>query len=265
MASLLVAFVRRWSGDRARIPHRRSLALGAAWGAAFHLQPALLPVLLGCLAFELLWSRHRRNVLLVILGAGAVCVPWTWRNYAALGDLFFIRSNFGLELRMGNHEQAAAAMEVMDVRHEHRHPRTHVEEARLLREVGEAEYMRRAKREALAWIRAHPGTFLRLTASRAAHFWLGPLHRPFEAAQVTASFVLALLGMRRVLPTLSVPQRASVLVPLVAYPLVYYLVAYMVRYTVPLSWLPALFAGAEVWSWGETPSTPSTTRVLHSK
>ena len=64
---------------------------------------------------------------------------------------------------MGNHEGAAAAMEVMDARQEPIHPRTHFTEARKVRDWGEIEYMRQARREALGWIKSHLVDFLWLT------------------------------------------------------------------------------------------------------
>jgi hypothetical protein len=250
MGLLLLASLRRWTA--LRISVLSSLLLGVAWGVAFHLQPALLTVLLGCIAFELWWRRDRRKWALsavMTLGIVLACLPWGVRNYARFDAVFFIRSNLGLELRMGNHEGAAAAMDVMDLRAEHRHPRTHEEEALLLREVGEVAYMRGAAREALDWIRSHPGGFLQLTASRVVHWWFGPLHAPMYALLVTALTLLALAGAWRTLPRLAVPQRAALLIPLAAYPLIYYVVAYMGRYRVPLDWILLVFAGAEVWRW----------------
>ncbi|MHC4305746.1 MAG: hypothetical protein ACYTEY_03805 [Planctomycetota bacterium] len=247
---LLIAFVGRWTGAL-RSP-ARSLLLGLAWGVAFHIQPALLPVMLGCVAFELWWHRDRRKWLhsaAMILGVTLACAPWGVRNYVTFHEVFFIRSNLGLELRMGNHEDAAAAMEVMDARHEHLHPRLQVEEALKVRELGEVVYMRQAGHEAVEWIRAHPATFARLTASRVVHFWCGPLHRPWAAAGVTAILLLALLGAWRTFPGLALPQRAALLIPLATFPLIYYVVAYMSRYRIPLNWILVLLAGAAVWHW----------------
>jgi hypothetical protein len=247
---LLIAFLRRWTVGRSSPVG--SLLLGLAWGAAFHLQPALLPVLLGCVAFELWWSRDRPKWTLsaaMVFGVVLACVPWGWRNYATFHEVFFIRSNLGLELRMAHHDGAAASMEVMDARQEHRHPRTHEEEALKLRELGEVEYMRQAGREALEWIRTHPAAFLRLTASRVIHFWCGPLHRPWTAATVTALTILALLGAIRTLPAMMIPERAALLIPLATYPLIYYVVTYMARYRVPLDWILLMFAATEVWHW----------------
>lgn len=252
MGLLLVSFLRRWSfglGSRGG-----SFMLGLGAGVAFHIQPVLLPVVLGCMAFELWWSKDRRRWILsglMALGIVLACVPWGWRNYSTFGEIFFIRSNLGLELRMGNHDGAAAAMEVMDARQEHIHPRTHEGEALKVRELGEVVYMRQAGREALAWIRAHPAEFARLTASRVAHIWFGPLHEPSVALGFTALTILAMLGALRLMPSLTVPQRAALLIPLATYPLIYYVVAYMPRYRVPLDWIFLMLAGASVWGWIE--------------
>ncbi len=249
---LLVAFLRRWTAGRGSAA--RSFLLGAGAAVTFHLQPALLPVVLGCMAFELWWSEDRRKwafSALMALGIVVACVPWGWRNYARFHEVFFIRSNLGLELRMGNHEGAAAAMDVMDVRQQHRHPRVQEAEALKLRELGEVEYMREAGREALGWVTTHPAEFLRLTSSRVIHTWFGPLHEPPVAAGFTALTLLALLGAWRTLPGMAIPARAALLIPLATYPLIYYVVAYMPRYRVPIEWILLVFAGAAVWRWIE--------------
>jgi hypothetical protein len=250
MGLLMVAFAGRWTSGRSTAG--RALLLGAAAGVAFHVQPALLTVVLGWMAFELWWSRERRKWLhsaLMTLGIILACLPWGWRNYRTFDAVFFIRSNLGLELRMGNHEGAAAAMDVMDRRREHIHPRTQEAEARKLRELGEVVYMRQAGREALDWIEANPGTFVGLTASRVVHWWLGPLYYPPGAFLVAALTILALLGAWLSFPNLAVPQRAALLIPLLTYPLIYYVVAYMPRYREPIDWIFLLLAGAAVWRW----------------
>lgn len=254
LALLLIAFLQRWT--RNRISWHDSLILGLAMGAAFHLQPALLPVMVGCMAFEAWWSRSQQKWVLLgvmILGVGLACTPWAWRNYKTFNVLIFIRSNFGLELRMGNHEGAAATMEEMDEQmsrqNKHRHPTISSTEANILREMGEIEYMRQAGREALDWIRTHPGKFFRLTVQRIANLWLGPLYEPTAAAGVSALTILAFWGLWRTSPILTVPHRAVLIIPLATYPVIYYFVAYMPRYRVPIDWLLYILAGAAVWSW----------------
>lgn len=259
MGLLMVAFARRWTSGRSS--SAGSLLLGVGAGVAFHVQPALLPVVLGWMAFELWWSEGRRKwtfAALMTLGMILACFPWGWRNYRTFDAVFFIRSNLGLELRMGNHEGAAAAMDVMDRRQEHIHPRTHEGEALLVDEIGEVAYMRQAGREALDWIATHPGTFVGLTASRVAHWWLGPLYYPPGAFMVMALTVLALLGAWLTFPSLAGAQRAALLVPLMTYPLIYYVVAYMPRYREPVNWIFLLLAAAAVWRWiGGRPAVTS--------
>jgi hypothetical protein len=140
-------------------------------------------------------------------------------------------------------------MEVMDEQAEHIHPRTRFAEARKVREVGEVEYMRQARQEALEWIRTHPAEFLRLTVQRVAFFWAGPLYRPLAAAGVLVLTLLALWGAWRTMPSLGIPQRAAFLIPLATFPLIYYFVPYMSRYRVPIDWLLFILAGAAVWHW----------------
>jgi 4-amino-4-deoxy-L-arabinose transferase-like glycosyltransferase len=246
---LAIVFLRRWTSGLGSFGG--SLLLGAACGVAFHLQPVLLSVVVGWMVFELWWSRDRRKWYLsgvMVLGMAVGCAPWAWRNYTALNAVYFIRSDLGLELRMGNSDGVVGNIEVMHIS-EFRHPRVHPVEAQLVLELGEAEYMRRARAEAVAWIGAHPGKFLALTVSRTTQFWLGPFDRPLTVLAVTGLTILALLGAWRSLPAMTTPQRAALMVPLICYPLVYYVVLYMPRYRVPLDWILLLLAGAAVWRW----------------
>jgi hypothetical protein len=247
---ILVAFLARWSGEAPTAP--RSFILGLAVGVAFHLQPALLPVVLGCVTFELWRGRSRRTVTTVsvmLLGIGLACLPWGWRNYKTFDEIMFVRGNFGLELYVGNHDNAHADIDVSVARGSFRHPRTDLQEAESVLELGEAVYMKEKQREALTWIADNPGEFVKLTATRFAYFWAGPLHRPTRALGYLALLVLALVGAWRLLPTLGVPARAALLIPLATYPLIYYFVAYMPRYGEPVRWILFLLAGSAVCRW----------------
>ncbi len=247
MILLLLAHQSRWKQKKSGFA--ASLFLGITWGLAFHIQPALLTVFIGCLIYEL-WIRQKQRsrlpAVVIILGIVLACSPWTWRNYTTFDTLLFIRGNFGLELRMGNHPGAVASIEVMDVINEGAHPRVHESEARKVQEWGEAEYMRRAGQEGFLWIRTHPGEFARLCMSRVAHVWFGPLHRPAMAGLFTLMTLLAVLGLVCKLTSLDMHQRAVILIPLITYPCVYYFVPFMIRYRMPLNWLFFLLAGAAV-------------------
>ncbi|MCE5307803.1 MAG: hypothetical protein LLG20_09170 [Acidobacteriales bacterium] len=245
---LAVAFLRRWSGGPASAA--RSFLLGIGCGAAFHLSPPLLPVVLGWLLFEIGWSRARtnwRSTACIVLGVVLVCIPWTWRNYAAFHRLLFIRGNFGLELRLANHDGADADIDVTVAREAaFRHPSANIEEARKVRDLGEGEYMRQARNEAVEWIYRHPRGFLRLTFLRAVQFWCGPVRLPWSAAAITVVTALALLGLRRALSGLDRARRAAVLMPLLLFPLVYYVVSFVGHYRAPLEGWLLLLAGVEV-------------------
>jgi len=243
MGLMVLAAIRRWDSIP---PPAESILFGAMFAVSFHVQPAFLPVLLGYLGFEL-WSRTDlakwRSVGLVALSALTVCVPWATRNYRALDGLFFVRSNFGLELRMGNHEGATAAIDDSHFRFVP-HPRTHVAEALRVRQAGELPYMRQRGSEAADWIVSNPGSFTRLTAERIAWFWFGPIRRPAAALPFVLLTGLAILGSIRLVRSGSVAAAAALLIPLATFPPVYYLVPWQHRYRFPVEWILYLLAGS---------------------
>jgi len=273
---LVVAVVRRWEAigegeSTVRTPEARrvaagtgetpaaaprasaSLLFGAAFGVAFHVQPVFLLVLLGYLSFEL-WTRSDRarwtSAGLVLAGALLVSVPWGVRNYRAFDTVMFVRGNLGLELRMGNHEGATANIDDPHFNHWPPHPRTHIEAAIQVRDMGEAAYMRQSLNDALEWIGSHPAEFARLTAARVRHFWLGPLDHPATALAFLALAGLAAVGAVIAWRKAGPAGAAALLIPLLTYPLIYYLVPWQQRYRFPIEWILFLLAGAALLSFG---------------
>lgn len=245
---MLSAFLARWEG-RVTSPVS-SFALGLAIGLSLLVAPSLLLVPLGLLAWEALLSRPRRGVrgvALVLFGMALACVPWTLRNERALGGLVFVRSNLGLELRMGNHDGAGANLALSARAGTEHHPRTDIDEARKVHDLGELSYMRTARHEATGWIRAHPLGFLRLTGLRVLQFWFGEIGGGAESFGVALLTLVSLFGAWRAFPSLSPAQRAAILVPLVLYPLVYYVVGYENRYRQPLDGLALIIAAGAVF------------------
>jgi hypothetical protein len=238
--------------------------LGAAFGISFHVQPVFLIILLGYLGFELWWRSDRgkwRSTALVALAAFLACVPWGMRNYRAFDSVFFVRSNFGLELRMGNHEGATASIDDPHFRGEPPHPRTHPAEALKVREWGEVRYMRASGDAAVEWIGSNPGTFARLTAKRIAYFWLGPRAPPGMAILFVTLSGLALLGAVRAFRALTAPRAAALLIPLLTFPPIYYLVPWQHRYRFPIEWILYLLAGAAVWGFVILAGAPGRTHA----
>jgi hypothetical protein len=258
---LVVAVIRRWDS----VPGPAgSLLLGLAFGISFHVQPVFLLVFLGYLGFELWWRSDRRkwrSASLVAVAALVACIPWGVRNYRAFDAVIFVRSNFGLELRMGNHVGAEPSIDHPHFLNEPGHPRTHVEDALRVRESGEVRYMRESGAAARAWIVSNPGEFTRLTAKRVAYFWLGPLDQPGIALLFAILTGLALLGAVRVFRTLPLPQAAALLIPLVVYPVVYYLVPWQHRYRFPIEWILFLLAGTAVLALFSPAAVPGRTRA----
>ena len=139
---------------------------GLLWALAALANPAicgLLPFLLGWLIFQ----RWRSGVISPALYARAALMfvlavlPWTIRNYYAVDGWVFVKSNFGLELWIGNHP-ASYTKEL--------HPMfSSPERFRLIME-GEAGYNRGKERMAVAYIKAHPREFA--TRNHGVEFWI---------------------------------------------------------------------------------------------
>ena len=251
LALMLAAFLRRWGNERNSF--FSSLLLGLGIGSALHVQPPILLVFLGYLAFEIGSSRTGRKLAMsgvLTMGVVLACVPWAWRNYSVFHEFFFIRSNLGLELRMGNSSGAASTYAQMDREgHTYKHPRLLSAEALKVKELGEVKYMRQALHDALDWMTENPGKFVKLTFLRFIHFWFVPPSLSPAAALIAVSTVLAVFGIRRIFPALPLPQRIAILTPLITYPLIYYLVPFMPRYRTPVDWMIFMLAGAEAWHW----------------
>jgi len=163
------------------------LATGACWAtfAVRHLPPAGLV----------------RFLLLMLAAFAAWMVPWTLRNAEALGEPIPIRSNFGLELAIGNHEQAVSGQDpaaVFKARLLAIHP-YHGREANLhARAVGEVAYSKMLGDAAKAWIRDNPTKFLRLCARHYFEFFF-PRSWQFEGSQNdrfpgVRSFIISLVN-----------------------------------------------------------------------
>jgi hypothetical protein len=242
---VLLMFSRRWQDHQTT--WYGTTFLGIMIGILIHIQPAVLPVVIGCLVFEFYWSKYHQKglqVILIILTVILASLPWVWRNYQVFGEWTFIRSNFGLELRMGNHEGAVPTMEEMDQIGEHQHPRTHLQDALLLREIGEAKYMRQARDEALEWIRSNPGDFIKLSLQRIVAVWFGLPFKLKETIRTSTITLLAIIGLTSRITQLSLPQKAVLIIPFITYPAIYYFMAYMPRYRIPINWLIYLLASA---------------------
>ena len=162
-ATLAVADSPRW---------RAWSGYGLLWGFAL-MTNATLAVLLPLLAG---WAAYRGRRLAGPAAACAVallcCVPWTVRNYLVFHSFIPLRSGFGLQLWMGNNGQPPGR-NLGEF-----HPIYDPHERALYTQMGEIEYMRGKEREAIRFMLDHPGTELRLAASRFITIWTGGTPQP---------------------------------------------------------------------------------------
>ena len=232
---------------------------GLLWGLALMTNPSLgavLPVLLGWAAYR---ARRmpavRRKTAAALALAVVCCIPWTIRNYAVFHRFVPLRSNFALELYIGNNEN-------YDDKHP-RYPGPVTKERELFRyfRMGEIPFMDEEMRKAKAFIASHPRVELILFAERFAAFWAG-LPRPVESFLGTDSLLIRGLMLCATLSGLGALgglvvlafQGNAYLIPLAAFPaifpLLYYVTHTSLRYRHPIDPVVLLLTailGAAVW------------------
>jgi Dolichyl-phosphate-mannose-protein mannosyltransferase len=145
---------------------------GGSWGVSALVNPTLCVLLPFLLAWVAACRRKAgattlRPMLKVALLFTLVVTPWTIRNYYELDGFVFIKSNFGLELWLGNNSKVPAN----DVYAVQLHPMNNPQELMQLALSGEPGYMRSKQRAALAFIRANPAKFARLVGRRVLDTW----------------------------------------------------------------------------------------------
>lgn len=221
---------------------REWIAWGFLWGAAALLNPSLLSVL----PFAGMWAvfqlaRAKRAFLphaaLSALAFAAVIAPWLWRNYQTCHQPVFLRTNFGVELRLGNGPGADGLSMGFQL-----HPTHSPQEFARYKQMGELAYVAHQKREALDWIRTSPAQFARVSVARFVYYWMstpwGGTLMPAKNALFLASSWLGFGGL-----WLMWRQRRPGFflfgICLIAFPLVYYFVFPHPRYRGPIE--PELF------------------------
>lgn len=252
LVGVILAFV---DVHKSRWQDRRSIAwLSVVCGISALLSPPVLLAGLSLIALDLVSASGARSRVLVggsvVVATVALSVlPWVVRNYALFGTFIPFRSNFGLELHIGNNPLAdgrtySKAFETI-------HPFPYEPERDILKKIGEVAYMRAKLETAKKWIRENPRAFVRLCLRRIELMWFLPVEMwgdarsPFWALLRALWYgtvgVLALLELLR-LWWLRHPTLPLILVVIVAYSAVYWITHVDVRYAHPLDWLRTLLA-----------------------
>ncbi len=152
------------------------LRLGACLGLLWGVTALTNPTLLSFLPLSLAWIAYRTGArrahavsaaAIALVICLAVIAPWLLRNYRVFHQFVFIRDNFWMELHLANNPRSGGFWTRSE------HPGNDPEQMRRFAQLGELEYMREQRTLALAFIRDHPGEFLRYSLQRAAYFWIG--------------------------------------------------------------------------------------------
>lgn len=238
--AFLVAWI-LWFALRLATSSRSSLWFsgGLLVGVAALTNPntlSLIPGLGGwaCYCLRAKGAPWRKPLLLAVLALLAVVAPWFVRNYQTFAQFLPFRSNFWLEVQLGNNQQAIWRMTGEG------HPASDDNEFAAYQQLGELQYMAQKRRQSIAFIKANPGTFLKLTVRRMLFVWTGfwsldqrylalePLQIPFIFFSTTLSLLMALglYTVGRSAPAYFIPLGLMIL----CQPLVYYVTHPAIEY-----------------------------------
>ena len=213
------------------------------FGALYGVGALANPTMLGFLPFSGLWiwwQRYRRGlpsfggVALSSVVFFLVLTPWIVRNYEVFGRFFFLRDDFGLQIRLGNGPSADGMLMA------YLQPNLNKLELEKFRQMGELAYAESCKRMTFDWIRAHPARFAVISLKRFFYYWNG-VPRPtssvapvdFRTSAFLATSVLALWGLGRALRQKR-PGAWLFAGLVLTYPTVYYFVFPHARYRHPI-------------------------------
>lgn len=219
--------------------------MGGYCGLAALVNPALLMALLALMGWAA-WQtrqRFRYSPLLGLLVLLLVFAPWPIRNARALGAFIPLRSTVGLELWMGNRDGATGFLD------ESVFPLFNRGEYDQYVAKGEAAYMGEKSALARAYMRAHPAVFLRLSGVRCLRFWSGTGTRdgsPFFVLHAVFTSALGAMGIWRLWQRRRFSVAVLFVLPLLLFPLPYYITHAEFRYRLVIDPLLTVLAAYAV-------------------
>ena len=229
---------------------------GALWVAGVLINPSILslfPFFIGWLAWEARkaaapWVKPVAAALLVFtLGL----VPWTVRNYRVFDKVIVLRSNFGLELWLGNNPNVTDTMSQLA------HPNENPDEAEKFKRMGEIAYMAEKQHEALVFMSSHPRDTANVIFRRFVQNWLSATDSPVDIwtsgdLEIRAFMVLnSLLSLLCLLGALFAyrshhPDAPPFAMSLLIFPLIFYLTHSSPRYRFPIDPIITVLASSAV-------------------
>ncbi|MBO0858547.1 MAG: glycosyltransferase family 39 protein [Chloracidobacterium sp.] len=229
--------------------HKAWLGYGLLAGIATLACPPILLVV-ALLTIRVCYRLHRRgrpwsrSAGLATLMMVLVVSPWFARNYFTFDRFIPFRSNFWLEMRVGN------TGDLSDIVPDWSHPATNKAEMEEYRRLGEIDYMASKRRQTLDFIYAYPGAFISLTVRRFFCVWTGfwslqlflmdptlALHALLSTG-ITILMLMGLFKAWRSNKTVVMPY----LLAIIAFPLVYYVTHSHAEYRHPIDTVIVILA-----------------------
>ncbi len=219
--------------------------IGALCGVVALINPALLPSLLailGWLAYQT-WKRERMGLVVGLVALLLVFVAWPIRNAYRFHAFIPLRSTVGFELWMGNRPGATGFLD------ESLFPMYNKEELASYVAKGEVAYTQGKSDEAKAYILAHPGWFVGMSLRRFFRFWTGTGNNPgsiFYAIHAVLTSVFGIAGIVMLWRRQRRGFAALVVLPLLLFPLPYYITHAEFRYRLVIDPLLTVLAAYAV-------------------
>jgi len=214
---------------------------------------AMLSLVIHRRPVSLVW---RRIVLPAALAGILMLTPWTVRNFIVQGRFIPIRTAYGMNLWMGNHDKATGTDKTYDGGYQMN--LLWAEHADYYRQSMPADEQERSafyRHEALRFIQAHPWHYLKLTARRLYYFvWFDPTHPLARNLIYRSSYVIALLmGIPGIMLAARRRKIDSVLlISFFGFIALYVPVIILPRYRIiPMLFLllMASYAAVSLWDW----------------
>jgi 4-amino-4-deoxy-L-arabinose transferase-like glycosyltransferase len=229
-----------------RSPSSRLWALmGAYCGLAVLVNPALLLALLAILGWAAWQTRtaFRYSPILGLLVLFLIFAPWPIRNARMLHAFIPLRSTVGFELWIGNRVGATGFFD------ESQFPIFNKREYDDYVSIGEVAYMRDKEDLAKTYIRAHPLEFMKLSTMRFARFWSGTGTKDGSvifAIHALLTTSLGFIGIWRLVRKRRLDLAVLFILPLLLFPLPYYITHAEFRYRLVLDPLLTILAAYAV-------------------
>jgi hypothetical protein len=221
--------------------------MGAYCGLATLVNPALLLALLSILGWAA-WQTRKTLPYSPFLGLFIlflVFAPWPIRNARVLHAFIPLRSTVGFELWVGNRAGATGFLD------ESQFPLFNKQEFDSYAAKGEVAYMGDKSTLAKAYIHAHPLVFLRLSTVRFVRFWMGTGSKDGSwifALHAAVTTSLGVIGIWRLVRQRRFSLAALFILPMMLFPLPYYITHAEFRYRLVIDPLLVILAAHAVSS-----------------